>query len=122
MREGLKNINGVRKRFVATFVRYGIKPAYRGAPIVTLLFENVRDKHKQVYADHIWFTTCKGFEKYNFNEGDNISFDARVKHYYKGYRGRREDVDNPISKDYKLSHPNNIIKHETINSAQLTLL
>jgi len=112
MRKELGNINGVRKRFIATFIRYGSKQPYRGAPITTLLFGNVRDKYGKVYSDHIWFTTTKGFEKYNFNEGDNVCFDARVKEYWKGYRGNREEYDKPVTKDYKLSHPNNIIKSE----------
>lgn len=123
MREKLKNIEGVRKRFIATFVRYGTKSAYRGYPIVTLLFENVRDKHGDIFSDHIWFTTNKTFEKYSFNEGDNIVFDARVKTYYKGYKGHREDYDlPPVTKDYKLSHPNNIVWHGANENVQLSLL
>ena len=122
MREGLKNINGVRKRFIATFERYGKKAAYKGLPITTLLFLNLRDVHGDKFCDHVWFTTCKGFEQYEFNEGDNISFDARVKEYYKGYRGRRDEYYDdvmPISKDYKLSHPNNIIKNTIAKALQL---
>lgn len=124
MREKLKNIEGVRKRFIATFVRYGTKPAYKGYPIVTLLFENVRDKFGEVYCDHIWFSTNLTFEKYSFTEGDNIVFDARVKTYIKGYRGNNFDNDfpKPISKDYKLSHPNNIVWHGANENVQLSLL
>lgn len=112
MRTELKNINGARTRFIGTFVRFGTKPAYKGPPIKTLLFENVCDKHGKQYTDHIWFTTGKQFEALNLQPGDKICFDARVKIYTKGYRGHRDDYDAaPISTDYKLSHPNNIIKH-----------
>ncbi len=113
MRKELKNIEGLRSRFTATFVRYGSKKAFKGPPIKTLLFCNVRDKYGKDYCDHIWFTTNKQFEALNLKEGDGVSFDARVKQYTKGYKGNREDYDLPaISKDYKLSHPNNIVKHE----------
>ncbi len=120
MRKELKNIDGKRIRFVATFERYGLKPAYKGAPIKTLLFLNVRDKHGKQYADHIWFTTNKQFESMTLETGDNICFDARVKEYWKGYKGRREDFDlPPVSKDYKLSHPTNITKHSVGVPGQL---
>lgn len=112
MRTELKKIDGYRKRFVATFVRFGEKRAYKGPPIKTLLFENVRDKYGTVFTDHLWFTTGKQFEALNLQEGDQVCFDARVKKYVKGYKGRREDDDaKPVSTDYKLSNPNNIIKH-----------
>ena len=91
MRKELQDINGTRKRFIGTFVRYGSKKAFKGAPITTLLFTNIRDAGGKFYSDHIWFTTTKGFEKYEFKEGDNVCFDARVKSYIKGYRGYRED-------------------------------
>lgn len=111
MRKELQNIAGVRQRFTAQFVRFGTKPSYKGAPTITLLFGNVRDKRQKQYTDHIWFTNNLGFKKLNLQPGEQISFDARVKKYTKGYRGRREDVEAPISTDYKLSHPNNIVKH-----------
>lgn len=123
MRKELENIAGVRQRFTATFVRFGSKKAYKGPPIVTLLFEDIRDKHNKEYCDHIWFTINKSFTKLDLQPGEKISFDARVKPYTKGYRGRREfeyDEDvKPISRDYKLSHPNNIVKHEVGKQGQL---
>lgn len=112
MRKELQKINGVRHRFVATFVRYGSKTAYKGPPVKTLLFQDVKDKHGTVYTDHLWFTNTKGWERLNLQPGDKICFDARVRQYTKGYRGYRDDEDMPrVSTDYKLSHPNNIIKH-----------
>ena len=112
MRTELQNINGIRKRFIATFIRFGIKSGYKGVAIKTLLFSNVRDKNGKVYTDHIWFTTGKQFELLDLKNGDNICFDARVTSYVKGYKGRREDYDlPPVKIDYKLSHPNNIVKH-----------
>lgn len=110
MRKELKNIEGARVRFIATFVRFGKKSSF-GYEKTTLLFENVRDRNGKEYCDHIWFTDGLQFQRLNLQAGDNICFDARVKEYWKGYRGRRElDEYKPITKDYKLSHPNNIVK------------
>lgn len=120
MRTGLKNINGERRRFIATFERFGSKKAYKGPPIITLLFVNVRDHNGVPYTSHVWFQDCKGWQGLNLQEGDNVVFDARVKTYTKGYKGRREDVYSPITRDYKLSHPNNIVKStEGIKQGQL---
>jgi hypothetical protein len=120
MRTGLKNINGERKRFIATFQRFGTKPSYTGRPITTLLFVNVRDEKGTVYSDHLWFTDGLQFQRLKLEEGEHICFDARVKPYTKGYKGRREDVYAPVTKDYKLSHPNNIVKStEGIKQGQL---
>lgn len=120
MREALKDINGSRKRFIATFERFGLKSGYQGRQIKTLLFVNVRDSQGKVYTDHIWFTNNKQFDQLNLKEGDNICFDARVKEYWKGYKGRREDLElPPVSKDYRLSHPNNIVKSASVGSQGL---
>ena len=109
MREGLKAMENARSKFTGIFVRYGVKPAYKGPPIETLLFRDVRDQTGKLVTDHIWFTTTKGFDVYKFNDGDVVSFDARVKEYWKGYRGRRgDDGYSQVTKDYKLSHPNKI--------------
>jgi hypothetical protein len=113
MREALKDIDGIRKRFSGTFVRFGKKRGWKGIEIKTLLFENITTEGN-VVCDHIWFTITKEFERLDLQEGDRVSFEARVKHYWKGYKGRREDDDlPPITKDYKLSHPKNISVYKT---------
>lgn len=120
MRAELKKINGTRQRFIGTFVLFGQKSGYKGRIEMTLLFENVCDRSGQQYTDHIWFTSGKQFEALDLKPGDKICFDARVKAYTKGYKGHREDYDtNPISTDYKLSHPNNIVKHIEGKQSQL---
>lgn len=113
MREKLKEISGVRKRFTATFERFGKKAAFKGPPITTLLFVDIRDKYDKEFCDHIWFKMGLQFKLLDLQPGDKISFDARVKPYIKGYRGRRFDEyeSKPLEDDYKLSHPNNIVKH-----------
>lgn len=123
MREKLKEIAGVRQRFTAVFVRFGSKKAFKGPPIVTLLFKNIKDKHKKDYCDHIWFTNNEQFKTLDLQPGDQISFTARVREYTKGYQGKRHDDEfynsKPISKDYRLSHPNKIVKHEAGKQGQL---
>jgi hypothetical protein len=116
MREGLKHINGTRQRFIATYERFGVKSGWKGKQIKTLLFVEVKNKEGVEVADHIWFADGLQFKLLNLQPGEKICFDARVKTYTKGYKGRRGDYDDgfiakPIETDYKLSHPNNIVKH-----------
>jgi hypothetical protein len=109
MREQLAERDGLRGEFTATFQRFGSKSAYKGPPVVTLLFVDVRDSAGAVVTDHLWFSTCKAWEDAALKPGDRVRFDARVKTYRKGYRGRREDDDLPApGLDYKLSHPSRI--------------
>lgn len=120
MREELKKINGSRQRFIGTFVRFGTKKGFKGRTEMTLLFENICDNTGKQCSDHVWFTSGKQFEALDLQLGDKVCFDARVKQYTKGYRGHRDYYDAaPISTDYKLSHPNNIIKHIEGKQGQL---
>jgi hypothetical protein len=105
MREELKAREGKRGKFFGTVARFGSKPAYKGPPIVTMLLRDVRDEHGTRVTDHLWFVVRKQLIELNPQPGDKLEFDARVKSYAKGYRGRREDDDlPPPSVDYKLSH------------------
>jgi hypothetical protein len=105
VREFLKEREGKRGRFSGTVKRLGSKPAYRGAPLPTLLLVDVRDEAGTLVTDHLWFTVRKQMKELNLQPGDKIEFTARVKPYVKGYRGRREDdYLPPMSVDYKLSH------------------
>jgi len=113
MRKGLENINGVRQKFIAVFERYGTKTNFKGYPQKTILLKNVSNGIK-IITDHIWFTMTKGFEALGeLKQGDKLEFYARVKEYYKGYAGYKEEVqwEKPIELDYKLSHPTKIKKY-----------
>ncbi len=113
MRKKLEKKNNKRMTFIATFERYGKKTNFKGYKEETLLFLNVCDLAKNKMADHIWFTMNKQFRKIGeLKQGDTVQFDARIKGYYKGYNGYKEDVsfEKPVEYDYKLSHPTKIKK------------
>lgn len=113
MRAQLKAIVGRRATFRGTFARFGSRKAWEGEAIRTLLLVNIihvgtgRD-----VADHLWFNYGVQFERLNLQEGDVISFSARVASYTKGYRGTREDVCVPMATDYCLMNPTNLRKLE----------
>ena len=108
MRKGLADKEGERRRFRATFVRFGSKQGYQGYKEETILFKNIMDvASSKLIADHVWFNLTKGFERLRLNKGAQVIFDARIKEYNKGYVNRRYGIDNR-KKDFRLSHPTNV--------------
>lgn len=126
-RTELKKIVEVRSRFRGTFARMGSKHAYRGPDLPTVLLQNIVEVQTgRVVSDHLWMNYTEGFKAIApLAEGDLIEFEARVKPYEKGYKGRREEVWKPVTLDYKLSHPTKIRKindeAKIDSSGQLTL-
>ena len=111
MRKELAQIHRLRREFTATFVRFGSKTNFKGYPETTILLSNIQNPiNNKIFAEHLWFNLTKEFDKIELKEGDVISFHARVKEYYKGYKGYREELqwEKPVEKDYKLSHPTKI--------------
>jgi len=109
MRKALKQLNGERRRFVGVFVRLGTKNGWKGRTLTTVLLKDIKDANGRLVCDHLWFNLTKEFGSLVLKEGTVISFDARVKSYYRGYRGSREDVyDKPVKLDFKLSHPTKV--------------
>jgi hypothetical protein len=109
MRRQLQQQVGVRKTFTATFSKTGKKVNFKGHSEDTLLLVNVRDAEtNELMSDHVWFTYSKTFDKADLKEGMKISFDARVKEYTKGYVNRALGV-NKKKRDFKLSHPTNVM-------------
>lgn len=112
MRQELSKLDGLRKTFRGTFERFGSKTNFKGYPETTILFKDIKCvADNKAYCDHVWFSMTKPFEKIELQEGDTVQFDARVKEYYKGYKGYREELqeERPIEKDYKLSHPTKVM-------------
>ncbi len=112
MRDELKGIENVRQEFIGTFERFGIKRDY-GRDKKTVLLKDIETTGGDRICDHLWFNFTKGFASLpSLENGDRISFEARVKEYKKGYSGYRDDVFKPIEYDYKLSHPSKIKRIE----------
>ena len=111
-RHKLKTINNRRERFRCMVDHFGTKSAYRGLPLRTIMLVDVtRVSTGEKVTDHLWFNLTKGFDEAALSPGDTVEFDARVKEYWKGYTGYREDVwGKPPEWDYKLSHPTRIVK------------
>jgi hypothetical protein len=104
MRTELAKIFKVRDRFTARFEKYGSRVAYKGPPLKTLLFLDVR-RRGELVTDHLWFTSNKAFEQLDMKPGDQISFNARVKTYSRGRFGQ-------FGYDYKLSNPTKVVLHQ----------
>ncbi len=109
-RKGLKTYRGQRLSFTGIFVRFGTKRNFKGYPEKTVLLKDVRTSGGEQVTDHLWFNYTKGFEALKLIEGVQVSFDARVQLYKKGYRGRdiEKECENPPATDYKLSRPTKI--------------
>lgn len=97
-----------RKRFRATFGKFGKKINYNGFSEPTVLLVNITDlETSMVVADHLWFAYTKSFERLTLKEGIVVEFDARVKEYVKGYVNKKIGINNR-KRDFKLSHPTKI--------------
>jgi hypothetical protein len=112
MRNRLERLNGLRKQFTGTFVRYGSKAGWRGVIETTILLTDIRDSNGNLITDHLWFNSTNLFNQIQLTKGDKISFEARVKTYLKGYKGYREEIcqERPIERDYHLIFPTKIKK------------
>lgn len=108
MRKELAKQEGQRKKFQATFVKFGKKTNYRGYTEETVLLKNIIDvESKKIVTDHVWFAYTKSFQQISLVDGTAIEFEARIKKYGKGYHNARYNIDNRTT-DYRLSHPTKI--------------
>lgn len=111
VRTKLERIDDERDSFYGVFKRCG--RASNGK--LTVLMTDIRNKHGNLVADHIWFNLTKGFKDIGFmSPGEMLRFDARVRQYEKGYKGQKDEVlarNGGIKQDYKLSHPSQIKRY-----------
>lgn len=108
MRRELQKRDGARFRCRATVGRFGSKTAFRGPPVPTVLLRDIVDAGSGApLADHLWFDQGKWSS--GLVAGDTVEFDARATDYIKGYRGRREVFDAPVSRDWKLQRPTRLV-------------
>ena len=108
MRTELKKLNKQRLTIIATVEGFGQKSSFRGPPLKTILFTDIQSPDGKNLTDHLWFTD--GFWSKDLKPGDKVQLDARVTPYEKGYNGQNIEhmLENPISTDYKLSHPTKV--------------
>ena len=108
MREKLAKAQNQRMRFKAKVKRFGQKKGWQGEMIQTLLLVDVvAVRNSEIQTDHIWMTAGKWSQE--IQEGDSISFDARITEYEKGYFGYKDDVFKPIYNDFRLERPTKVI-------------
>jgi hypothetical protein len=90
-------------------VREGLKSAFKGASLPTILLNDVRRVSDQkIMCDHLWLNKTKAFATLKLSVGVQIQFEARVKQYSKGYQGKKEDIKKEVKQDFKLSHPTQV--------------
>lgn len=108
MRKELGKRLGERKKFQATFVRFGKKTNYYGFVEETILLKNIIDlENNRMVTEHLWFAYTKSFQQISLTDGTQIEFEARIKKYTKGYKSSKYKIDRR-TEDYKLSHPTKI--------------
>lgn len=114
MRQELANRNGLRGRFTAVYVERR-QHTRGGHPVTRCLFATVCDERGTMVTDHIHFDLA-AWNK-DLKPGERITFDARVRAYWKGYHDNRR-------RDYRLSHPTKVRKLESssANHDQLLLM
>ena len=106
-RKELEKRDGMRFRCRAVVDRFGTKPAFKGPPVQTILLRDVVDADTgTLLTDHLWFTIGKWSA--GLTAGDIFEFEARAADYIKGYQGRREVYDAPVSQDWKLQRPTKV--------------
>lgn len=94
MRKELQNIGTkTRNRYRAAVGRMGIKSnVFKGFPERTILLKNIVNVDtEEVVTNHLWFTVGKTLKKLKLKEGDEITFNARVGIYEKGYIEKTTD-------------------------------
>lgn len=111
MRNELKKINGERRSFSALLERYGVKGGYISDE-PTILLKDVTDCDTgKLVCDHLWLNLTKQFKELGvLPTNTELTFDARVASYTKGYKGRdwEKAFLNPIEIDYTLTHPSKV--------------
>lgn len=108
MRRKLSEAEGQRKKYRATFSRFGKKTNFRGYSEETVLLVNVRDCETDlIVTSHLWFGYSAAFQKLHLTPGTQLQFEARVKAYRKGYVNKPAGF-NQRQNDFKLSHPTKV--------------
>ena len=121
MRKKLKNLGSQeRHRFIGTVQKFGMKSSIWESSSTICLVNVKLCGENEILTDHIWLTVGKQLADMELQEGDIISFDARVDSYRKGYKGFIDGIFmDQTTKDYKLSRPTKIKLENRNNLKQL---
>ncbi len=110
MRTTLQGLVGSKRQFIAVFEEYGI---FIGKDIVgrTIRLSSLSDSSGRELATHVWINYTGGFDVAGeFEKGDIVTFEARIRGYMKGYCW--EEIDKRLqsspSMDYFLAFPRNV--------------
>ena len=63
MRKQFVENQNLRIKFIGTFIRFGMRNNFKGMPMETLLFTDIRSIDESIYEDHVWFNMTKEFNK-----------------------------------------------------------
>ena len=88
-------MEGARSKFTATIARLGQKNNFKGPPSETVLFTDVRNEAGELVTSHVWFTIGRQLSSVVHHVGKRVVFEARVKTYIKGYKGRGLELLKP---------------------------
>jgi hypothetical protein len=103
LRDKLKDIEGKRSLFRATFDKFEVH-SRKGYPVERALFVDLRGDHGEEVCDHIWLRKGKQIIDLNLASGDQIEFYATSSGYWSGYH------DNEHYNNFGLSFPRKIRK------------
>jgi hypothetical protein len=112
MRTKLQPLEGIRKTYIANFVRHDTFMT-RGRIRRKVLLKNIRDSRNQPMADHVSIADPESIEQMaTLKEGDLIRFTAEVYSYSKCYEG--DDIEarlqRPFRIDYGLWNVRDVVK------------
>ena len=100
MREKLRDIEGKRATFTATFSRYGQRSSGRYVTL-TALFLDVRGTAGEEITDHVWLRRGKGINALGLLPGDRISFTATSRPYWSGYIMKHRNFGLKYPRDFR---------------------
>lgn len=92
MRKELEPFENQKINLKGTIERFGLKSAYRGGDLPTLLLKDIKlsTKSGNMTIDHLWINVGKTIAHVNPRIGNSISFSAWVRGYFKGYFNPRQ--------------------------------
>lgn len=103
-RSGLAEYNGKRHIFTGTIESFGIARDIRrpAGMFPTILLRGITSELGETVADHAWIH-AEGYNLDGLLAGDELTFEAQVEIYKRGYRERKMNGSGNIQKGYRFS-------------------